>query len=321
MKILVTSAGDKVPLIESIRRSFDDEFIEITCCDIDSTVTSRYFCSEFWDIDIGRQEDIEYIFGGCKSRDIDIVIPTRDAELIFWARHRDFFAKNGINVMVASEDAVDVCLDKYLFYKRLIELNLPAIPTFASIEEVDEELLTAEALWVVKNRFGAGSRNIYLKISTNELLNLCKDRANDIIIQPYIFGKEFSVDTYCAKNTSTTHCVARERVKIKNGESQVTKIVNNEFINNKSIELVNGLNLHFHSVMQWMQRNETGEYSILECNPRIGGASTLSIMSGLNSFKWFAMEARKMQIPQSVCLNNRQLTLIRIKKDLIACSE
>ena len=38
------------------------------------------------------------------------------------------------------------------------------------------------------------------------------------------------------------------------------------------------------------------EFFLIECNPRFGGASTLSIKAGLESFKWAYLEALNLDI-------------------------
>ena len=58
--------------------------------------------------------------------------------------------------------------------------------------------------------------------------------------------------------------------------------------------------------------------NIIECNSRFGGASTLSIEAGLDSFYWFLQEANGINIDQlPFQLKNQKITQIRFPQDII----
>ena len=54
-------------------------------------------------------------------------------------------------------------------------------------------------------------------------------------------------------------------------------------------------NLFGHAVMQVLV-DHRGQYHIIECNTRFGGASTTSISAGLDSFYWFILESNGIDI-------------------------
>lgn len=57
------------------------------------------------------------------------------------------------------------------------------------------------------------------------------------------------------------------------------------------------LGVYGHAVFQTIQ-DRSGEFVLVECNPRLGGASTLSIACGLKSFEWFLLEAQGGSLPK-----------------------
>ena len=57
---------------------------------------------------------------------------------------------------------------------------------------------------------------------------------------------------------------------------------------------------------------------IIECNSRFGGASTLSIEAGLDSFYWFLHEANSINIDNMPFqLKKQKIRQIRFPQDLI----
>jgi carbamoyl-phosphate synthase large subunit len=58
-----------------------------------------------------------------------------------------------------------------------------------------------------------------------------------------------------------------------------------------------------------------GSVVFIECNPRVGGASSLSFEAGLDTPHWSLMEAAGQRVTPRVGLYRRGLTLIRYSAD------
>jgi carbamoyl-phosphate synthase large subunit len=77
------------------------------------------------------------------------------------------------------------------------------------------------------------------------------------------------------------------------------------------------MNLRGHAVIQVIKDN-FNNYHIIECNARFGGASTLAIASGLDSFYWFILESMGENIDKYPFLRvENEIRQIRYKKDMI----
>mgnify|MGYP003852346389 CR=1 FL=1 len=133
------------------------------------------------------------------------------------------------------------------------------------------------------------------------------------IFQPYIEGKEFSVDVYASTSSNIESIFVRERKLILDGESAISKIVSDPEINALVSEIVLKLKIIGHAVIQIIKSERS--LNIVECNPRLGGASTLSLHAGAFSFLKLINENEpvKIVIPERV-IKSRSLT--RIKRDL-----
>ncbi len=243
----------------------------------------RYFVDDFWEMPPTERLHPEEVVSYCRANGIRSIIPTRDGELLFFAVNRGLFNSNGIAVMIASPESVQTCLDKREFFNALKNKNgLNPIPTF------DHPDLNCGKRWVVKERFGSGSRNIMLNLSVEEA-RLSLNRFEKPICQPYVEGREFSIDLYISKKAVPKGCVVRTRDSVVNGESQVTTTVDRPDIEKTCLETAAIIGLTGHVLFQIIE-DTSGSLNILECNCRFGGASSLSVAAGLDSFYWFFRE-------------------------------
>ena len=75
------------------------------------------------------------------------------------------------------------------------------------------------------------------------------------------------------------------------------------------------LNLYGHVILQAII-SDKNEVFIIECNPRFGGASTLSVHAGLDSFYWAYLESMKVSIKDYPFIRSqKELTQVRYPQD------
>ena len=82
--------------------------------------------------------------------------------------------------------------------------------------------------------------------------------------------------------------ILRFRDLINNGESEKTTIFKNKKISIIINNIIQLLNFKGHIMFQGFIKSQ--KFFINECNPRIGGASTVTNYLGLNSFMSFVSE-------------------------------
>ncbi len=312
-RVLVTSIGNKVPLLSAVRNAL----IRFTATgeliggDSDPGCTGRYFVDRF--MELPKDEDLkpELFIALCREADIDAVIPTRDAELPFFSRNRQFFSRAGIALLVADLGAVETCLDKLEFSNRLQQLGFAqVIPSSTGIHDIKATAL------VVKERFGTGSRTQRLNISANEALDFASTLIKPIF-QPFIAGREYSVDLYLDRAGRLLGAVSRSRDKIVSGEAQISTTTEAPELEKVCADIAGKLRLTGHILFQAIIDKQR-RIHIVECNCRFGGASTLSLTAGLESLLWFFSEACDRppeQFPFSK--SDRPLRQVRHPADLI----
>lgn len=282
--VLITSISKKMPLIEAVRNAANKlgQFQIIHGCDKHDFCIGQYGVDEFWQCPALDEITPDDILSYCHENRITAIIPTRNADLEFYARHLDFFRNHGIQPMVSSLDTITTCLDKKKFSDTLLKNRLPAIPAFLSLEELQSPT------YVVKERRGAGSQQLGLLLTREEASEHSR-KLKEPIFQPYIPGVEWSVDVYRSFEGRVKGCVARQRNYVVNGESQITTTVHYPALEHLCQEMAEKLKIQGPAVFQLIE-NGNGNFHVIECNPRFGGASTASLAVGLDSFFWFLAE-------------------------------
>ena len=79
------------------------------------------------------------------------------------------------------------------------------------------------------------------------------------------------------------------------GEPQITSTHSHPKMEELVKKLLNAYDFYGHIIIQIIE-DSAGDLHIIECNARFGGASTLSIAVGLDSFYWFLLEAQGVDV-------------------------
>jgi carbamoyl-phosphate synthase large subunit len=143
--------------------------------------------------------------------------------------------------------------------------------------------------YVVKERFGAGSRGLGLNLSRDAALAHGAGLQAPIY-QPFVKGEEISIDAWLDRAHRVKGLVLRRRERVVDGESQVTTTFSDAGLEAEAKRILESLTLTGPVVMQAF-RGDNGKLSVIECNPRFGGASTTAIAAGLDIFYWTLLEA------------------------------
>jgi FMN phosphatase YigB (HAD superfamily)/predicted ATP-grasp superfamily ATP-dependent carboligase len=280
IKILFTSVGRRVELVqafrnESIRLKID---IKIYGADNSNTAPALFFCDE--KLSICRIDNENYILELlriCTDEKIDILIPTIDTDLLILAENKDIFEQNGTKVLISSADRIRICRDKRETAAFFRECGLLAPITVDAIEDYREGFPC-----FIKPLNGSSSKDAF-RISDMDDLCVYTEQIEDYIIQPFIEGKEYTVDIFCDFNGKLICVTPRERIAVRSGEVIKTQILNDE----KIIEECKCLVEHFKPcgplTVQLIRQKNTGNDYYIEINPRFGGGAPISMQAGANS--------------------------------------
>lgn len=289
--VLITSVSQKISCVREVRRALRKLTADgqVHGADFDPDCLARGFVDAFWPMPRLDDLTLETLLDYCRDHAIRVIAPTRDGELAWFTERRAALAQAGVAVMVSGPETVAVCLDKLHFARELGARDYPVIPAF-------EDAASAGARLAVKERFGAGSAGLMLDVSPAEAAGAA-GRFRQPIFQPFIEGTEYSVDTFSTAEGRTKGAIARRRDKVVRGESQITTAADEPELEALCAGAAEAIGINGHAVWQVI-RDAAGKSHIVECNCRIGGASSLSIAMGLDSFFWAFCEAAGADLSQ-----------------------
>jgi len=310
VKVLLSSAGAKVPLLQALKTAavrLQPDAVVIAG-DSSKPVVSQYFADHFWHMPLCNESNLHAIKEGLAEYQITHIVPSRDGELMFWSEQKEALKPLGIEVLVSAEEVIRLCLDKFNFAQVNTHPQCKVIPALLHPDE-------SANLWVVKERYGAGSQNIGLKLTTQEALHHAKTMQSPLY-QPFIQGTEISVDAWLDKQSQLKGHIFRYRTKVQHGESQISQTVSLPQYDAQIKTLLEQLQLTGPVVLQAIIDHQQ-QLHIIECNSRFGGASTLGIKAGVDSLYWSLAESMAMDLTQMPFTPSSQtITQVRYAGDL-----
>lgn len=309
--ILMTSAGSKIPLLRVLRAAARriDPCANIVAGDIDPDAASRYFADSFWRMPEMDALDLETLVAECRRRDIGTILPTRDGELAFWAGARTALEAAGVSVIVSRPESVALCLDKLAFAEWGRAAGLPVIPAARQPESFPDPS------FVVKERFGAGSRSIGIGLSFPDACRHAIGLA-DPLFQPLVTGFEISIDAWLTSAGAVHGLVLRRRDRVVNGESRTTTTFRDARLEAQAAGVLERLGLSGPVVMQAIV-GKTG-LAVIEVNARFGGASTASLSVGLDMLYWSLFERAWPGAPLPAFDRGRgEIRQVRVSEDIV----
>jgi carbamoyl-phosphate synthase large subunit len=269
INILITSVSRKVWLVEAFKDALKQEGIDgkVISADINSLSAGLYMSDKYYLIPPSTEQNfIPTILGICKKENIKLLIPTRDGELLLFTK-----------VMVSNPGVIEICNDKYSFYKFLLKNNIPTPKTYLS-EQIDFPFIHYPLL--VKSRYGSGSKSVF-KLENEEELRFFINYVPNPVIQEFVNGKEYTIDLLTDLNGKVLTVVPRERIETFCGESYKGKTIKDIKMIEYAKNLAEKLGTIGHITIQCI-KNDSG-IKFLEVNPRFGGGAILGIKSGANT--------------------------------------
>lgn len=278
MKILFTSVGRRVELVQLYKRAaqISNIDLEIIGADVSSTAPALYFCDTR--VITPRIKDPEYIpflITFCEKNKIDALIPTIDTDLLLLSKYRDHF--NNTKVIISSEESIKICRDK-----RLTALFFQSIGLHCPIPVDDYSNYNYGFPAFIKPKDGSSSINAY-KVSNQIELDALVKIVPEYIIQPFISGVEYTVDAFCDFDGNPIFITPRIRLAVRSGEVLKTQICFDDKIISEMKLILSSFKPIGPITVQLIRDVNSGEDYYIEINPRYGGGAPLSMKAGADS--------------------------------------
>lgn len=280
LHILFAGIGRRVELLQAFRQASLRLGINLKIygTDIADDAPALAFCDYKRKICAMRDKDyIPQLLEICRRDDIDLVIPTIDTDLIILSENKDQFETIGTRVLISSPDKVAICRDKNNMYVFFMSCGLMA-PKPVN----DYRKYAGPYPCFIKPKDGSSSINAF-KVENEQELAAYAEIIENYIIQPFIDGREYTIDIFCDFNGNPIYIVPRERIAVRSGEVLKTKIELDERMIKESEQLIKLFNPCGPITVQLIRQKETGDDYFIEINPRYGGGAPLSIKAGADS--------------------------------------
>ncbi len=289
MKILFTSVGRRVELMQAFKAAAEKNGIDLTIygADMSKTAPALYFCDEQVMVPaISSPEYIETLLDICKKNGIDALIPTIDTDLMLLAENRFDFERAGTKVYISAKDKVALCRDKRFTadYFESIGLKSPH-----PIDDINKYNSGFPAF--IKPKDGSSSISAY-RADNPEMLAYYAKQVPDYIIQPFITGTEYTVDIFCNYDGEPVYITPRIRMAVRSGEVMKTKIVQDERIIEEMQQFIADFKPCGAATVQLIRDAESGDDHYIEINPRFGGGAPLSMKAGADEAEALLFDVR-----------------------------
>lgn len=314
LNILITSVSRKVWLVKAFKDALAHEGIDGKVIAVDSNPLSAglYISDKQYPVPSSSEQGfMDSILEICRKENVKLLIPTRDDELLLFAKNRQNFEEQGISVMVSSPNVIETCRDKYKFYQFLKQGNIPT-PTTYIPSEIDLKALNTYPL-LIKSRYGAGSKNVF-KVDGVEELQCFVHYVADPLIQEFLMGKEYTIDVFSDFDGNVITVVPRERIEIVSGESYKGITVEDTKMVEQAKYLAEKLGTIGHITIQCIKDRAVTKF--IEVNPRFGGGAILGIMAGADTPSLLLELVQGKTLKPQIGKYKKNLLMLRYTVDL-----
>lgn len=287
MKILFTSVGRRVELMQAFHSAAERRGIDLTIigADITKSAPALQFCDKTEIVcRISDKAYIPMLLSICEREKVNCLIPTIDTDLLLLAENKGKFEQIGTKLLISRPEKIKICRDKNYTADYFISLGLKSPRPFNSVEKYEAELRSGKQSFpaFIKPKDGSSSINAY-RVDTLDDLKLYAEKIGEYIIQPFVSGKEYTIDIFCDYDGNPVYITPRERIAVRAGEVLKTKITQDEVMIAEMQTLIADYKPCGQITVQLIRDENTGDNYYIEINPRFGGGAPLSIKAGADS--------------------------------------
>lgn len=255
-RVLISCVGNKVSLV----KAFQNSGWYVVGSDKDDDVAGKYICDEFRNCD----------FTDIIINDVDLVVPTYDGELLYWAEARHTF---DWTIAVANPGTIFTCINKRAFHSFVGNEYFGYRDALKIIED--------RPLFLQSGSNTGGSKTSHLITAKDDLNYLYNCYGRNIIVFDYYDWDEYTIDLFSDFNGNVLSIVPREREVVRNGESWVARIDMNSILINAATKLSQDLGQIGHNTLQCFFDGTTVRW--IEVNARYGGGFPLAYAAGMDT--------------------------------------
>jgi carbamoyl-phosphate synthase large subunit len=308
MNVLITSAGRRTGLVGAFQRATSKLGGRVIAADASPLAPTLYTADEAAVLPpLNAPHYLEVLEALCVARNVTLVVPTIDTELLMLSEARAHFAHLGIVVAVCDSCVVDITGDKW---NSVTEFGSRGVRVPASYLPLEARQLKHFPLFI-KPRSGSASQHTYKLETHQDLLTLLK-RVPNPIVQEFLSFEEITIDALLDLEGQPLHYVPRRRLRTLGGESIQGVTIDDAEIGEFIVRVLGILRDLGARGPLTLQAFLSPEGPILsEINPRFGGGAPLAFAARGDYPLWLIQCARGEPVEPRLGVYERGLYMTR----------
>jgi carbamoyl-phosphate synthase large subunit len=280
--VLVTGMGSTTAMsvVKALGRQ-DELDVRVVGVDIHARdeIAGSSFCDSFFTVPPAASEEyIPTLLDITEREGVRVVHPIVDPEVAALAANRDRFAAIDAVVWAGPAAAVRACNDKLAAHDALTAAGFRTPQTWSGTDVRAVDALPYPL--IVKPAAGVSSRDVVRVDGASELEHAL-ERVAGAVVQPFVAGREYTVDVVADAHGTPLAAVPRERVEVKAGVSTKGRTVDEPELAALATDVVRALGLIGPVNVQVIVGDDGP--TVLEINPRFSAGLALTVAAGVNA--------------------------------------
>jgi carbamoyl-phosphate synthase large subunit len=275
--ILFTAIGRRVELLNTFADSFRNRKIglKLVGTDLDPTLSpAAHVLDKICPVPAWNDPSFfDSLLQICSREKVNLLIPLYEPEFNLLSSHREDFKAAGTTLLLSNQDVIDICKDKYQTFRFFNQTGVKTPQTWLN-QPIDNQV------WfplIAKPRRGMGFAGVR-KVECQAELDLIK--GNELLLQEYISGTEYTLDVLCDLQGNVIAVVPRERMEVRGGEVVKSRTVRNQRLIGEGTYIVEQLGAAGPLNLQCIVKED--QIYWIEINPRFGGGVPVMFAAGVD---------------------------------------
>jgi carbamoylphosphate synthase large subunit len=225
-----------------------------------------------------------------RKYNVDVLIPMEDETVELIIRNIELF--HNIDTLLPDIDTFMTARDKGKTMEKAIELGISCPDTYfiKDLEDLKEKEVLIKYPAIIKARISSGSRGLMRVNQKNDLTKKYQEVHENYplpIVQQYITGNfdKIQVLLMLDKNSKAVASCTYQGIRefpVNGGPVTMWKTISLPEIENKTIEFLEKLNWVGFAEVEYIIDQQTGEYYLMEVNPRFSANIALAVHVGID---------------------------------------
>jgi carbamoyl-phosphate synthase large subunit len=290
-KVLITSAGRRVGLIECFRRSAEslDLPLEVMACDLDPGLSAACRIADK-SFAVPKCDDPGYIdrlTEIVRAENVGLIVPTIDPELAVLAEASGQLAELGARVHVSPPSVVKIASDKLATIEALAAAGVP-VPETWPLEHAAR--INGATTWpmLVKPRWGSAGRGVAI---AHDDKDLPRHVSEPMVIQELLKGPEYTVNMFVDCGGQLRSIVPHRRLRVRAGEVEKGRTERNAEFEDIAERVLSAIPDARGALCFQLMADPDAGAKVFEINARFGGGYPLAHNAGATFTQWLLEEA------------------------------